>query len=188
MDDQQIIARILAGDKKPFRLLLERYEHKVFGFVLKMIKDPQLAEDITQETFLSVYRSLRQYDATKPFSTWLFAIAKNETFKHLKTRAKTDILPDEAFHQIAQDKDLVEPQIIRDEDTQSLMRALETLTDSQNQAISLRYFEDLGLEAIARRMGLSRKKTENLLYSAKQKLKATLRLNQEDHSPYVKTI
>ncbi len=188
MNDQNCIEAILGGDKQAFRFLLERYEHKVYGFVYKILKDPQLSEDIAQETFLSVYRNLKQYDATKPFSTWLFAIAKNASFKLIKDRARSEIAPEEAFHQFTEEKDQVESQIIREEANQSLISALETLTDSQNQAITLRYFEELGLDEIARRMGLTRKKTENILYSAKQKLKSTLRQNQEDHSPYAKTV
>lgn len=186
MDDQKCIVAILKGDKQAFRVLLERYEHKVYGFVNKMLMDPQLSEDVTQETFLAVYRNLKQYDQTKPFSTWLFAIAKNATFKLLKERSKSGIHPDEAFEAISEPRALVEPQIFQGETNKELMDALESLSEHQNQVITLRYFEDLSLVAIAKRLGISQKKVENLLYTAKQRLKVKLKPIMKEDFRHVK--
>ena len=79
--EKRIIERITAGDKDAFRELLVLYEHRVYGFIKKMVYDSHIAEELTQETFISVYRSLHTYDMDQPFSTWLFTIAKNNTLK-----------------------------------------------------------------------------------------------------------
>lgn len=173
-EDLACIAEILSGQQSQFRILLSRYEHKVYGFVYKLVQDPHLAEDVTQETFLAVYRNLKSYDPSKPFSPWLFSIAKYAAYKVIKGRAKVDLLSDDSFSQLTSEKDAIEPQIIAKEEAEQVIAALESLSQQQMDVLTLKYFEDLDHQMISNRLGIPKKKIENIIYAAKQKLKIML--------------
>lgn len=75
--DPQVVAAARSGDLDAFATLIRRYQPDVFRFVVHLARDPTLAEDITQETFVRVFRSLRRYRGESRFTTWLFSIARN---------------------------------------------------------------------------------------------------------------
>ena len=75
LEDQAVIRRVLAGERDAFRLLVEKYQRLVFGAALRVVRDPDEAEDLAQETFVKAYSHLAQYDARWAFATWLLTIA-----------------------------------------------------------------------------------------------------------------
>ena len=85
MTDDETIRRVLAGDHNCFGLLVEKYQTKIVGMIFNMTRDHQLSEDLGQEAFVAVYRSLGAFDSARSrFSTWLYRIAKNKTLNALK--------------------------------------------------------------------------------------------------------
>jgi len=86
-DDRQLFEMWLAGDPRGFSALYERYKSRVFGFLLRMIGDRDVAEDMLQETFLAAMRNANQFDRSRSFLSWLFGIAHKRTidyFRHAK--------------------------------------------------------------------------------------------------------
>lgn len=75
--DPQIVAAARSGDLDALTTLIRRYQPDVFRFVAHLSRDPSIAEDITQETFVRVFRSLGRYRGDSRFTTWLFSIARN---------------------------------------------------------------------------------------------------------------
>jgi RNA polymerase sigma-70 factor, ECF subfamily len=75
--DPRVISAARAGDARAFESLVRRYQADVYRFVLHLIRDPQAAEDITQESFVRAFRFLRRYRGDSRFTTWLFSIARN---------------------------------------------------------------------------------------------------------------
>ncbi len=90
-NDLQLIAEILKNpeDNEVFNILVEKYIKIVYLFVFKLIKNQEDSEDITQETFVKVWKNLKKYDPKHNFKTWLFSIAKNTAID--KTRKKRPI-------------------------------------------------------------------------------------------------
>ncbi len=87
MTDDEIIRQVLAGDLDCFGLLVEKYQKKVVGMIFNMTRDHHLSEDLGQEVFVAVYRSLGAFDSARSrFSTWLYRIAKNKTLNALKKK------------------------------------------------------------------------------------------------------
>jgi RNA polymerase sigma-70 factor (ECF subfamily) len=80
--DVQLVEATLAGDAKAYRELVERHEHRVYRFLLKHVACADEAEDLAQETFLQAYRSLRSYQASAQFTTWLIGIGLNVARNH----------------------------------------------------------------------------------------------------------
>lgn len=76
-DDAALVRRCLRGDDSAIRSLIERFQDAVFGLSVKMLGHRQDAEDVTQEVFVRVFRSLRGWDATRPLKPWVLMIAAN---------------------------------------------------------------------------------------------------------------
>lgn len=102
-DDLQIVRRVQAGDSGAFALLVERYHRPLLAFVHRLLRDESVVEDIGQEVFLSVYRSLRSFDEERavPFAAWLFIVARNRCISELRRRRGKVFLPAEALAALA---------------------------------------------------------------------------------------
>jgi RNA polymerase sigma-70 factor (ECF subfamily) len=97
-DDQLLVRRCLKGDAVAVRELVTRHQPAVYGLCVKFLGDRHEAEDVTQEVFLRVFRSLRRWDASRPFKPWVMGIAVNRCRTWMGRRAKrpepVDYLPD----------------------------------------------------------------------------------------------
>src|SRR5881398_107210 len=83
-----LVTRACSGDQDAFRLIFERYSRPVISFIYDQINDRDLAEELTQETFVRAYRSLKSLREETKLSTWLFGIAKNVARESLRSRTR----------------------------------------------------------------------------------------------------
>ncbi|MEX0315714.1 MAG: RNA polymerase sigma factor, partial [Allomuricauda sp.] len=83
--DQQLIELVLDGDVEAFAQLVEKYKHMVYTIAFRMVKRHEDAEEIAQDTFLSVYKSLRKFKRESKFSSWVYRIVYNKTLDYLKS-------------------------------------------------------------------------------------------------------
>jgi RNA polymerase sigma-70 factor (ECF subfamily) len=86
LSDQEIVAWALDGAEAAYRELLRRYERPVYALIFRMVRDRELAEDLTQETFVKVLNALDRYRAEYKFSSWIFKIANNAAIDQLRRR------------------------------------------------------------------------------------------------------
>ncbi len=82
--DMAVIRRAQRGDERAFALIVRAYEAPIFNYVLRMVGDRALAEDLTQDVFLRVFRGLRGYSRRARFTTWLFQVAKNRVIDEMR--------------------------------------------------------------------------------------------------------
>ncbi len=90
LDDAQVMLRVRDGDDAAFNYLVERYRRAMISFMYRMVHNAAIAEELSQEVFLRVYRSRASYSADAKFTTWLYRIATNLAVNHArdnKTRA-----------------------------------------------------------------------------------------------------
>lgn len=93
-DDATLVKRCLRGDAEAIRALVERYQTEVFGLCVRMLCHRHDAEDVTQEVFLRVFRSLRRWDASRPLKPWIMGIAVNRCRTWMAQRARRPELAD----------------------------------------------------------------------------------------------
>src|SRR6476469_1040548 len=86
--DEQLVKRIIAGEKDQFRELITRYQARVFAVAYKVSKNPKDAEDITQEVFLQLYRALSQFKGDSSLSTWIYKIAMNKALDYQRKQIR----------------------------------------------------------------------------------------------------
>jgi RNA polymerase sigma-70 factor, ECF subfamily len=92
LDDSELVARFLAGERKGFTELVERYQGRLLNFVYRTTGDRERAEDLVQETFIRVYRHLHRFDQSKKFSTWAYTIASNLAKNELRNRSRNPLV------------------------------------------------------------------------------------------------
>lgn len=83
-NDKELLKKYLNGDELAFEALVKKYTKLIYFFIFRQVKDPQLSEDLTQETFIKVWKNLRKFDFDKSFKTWIFKIAKNLTIDYFR--------------------------------------------------------------------------------------------------------
>lgn len=86
INDEKLVSRYLAGDKKSLEILIGRYFKPIYNFIYHYVGDAPSAEDITQDVFVRVWRKIDKFDENKKFKTWLFSIAKNAAIDFLKKK------------------------------------------------------------------------------------------------------
>ena len=92
LDDSAVVAAFLAGNRRAFDELVERYQNRLLNFVYRTTGDRERAEDLVQETFIRVYRHLHRFDQTKKFSTWVYTIASNLAKNELRNRSRNPLV------------------------------------------------------------------------------------------------
>src|SRR5690606_2436283 len=91
-DDSGLVAAFLAGEKRAFTLLVDRYQSRLLNFVYRTTGDRERAEDLVQETFIRVYRHIHRFDQSKKFSTWVYTIASNLAKNELRNRSRNPLV------------------------------------------------------------------------------------------------
>lgn len=162
MDDHTLVESLAAGDKTAFATLVEKYEKPLMNFILRFVGDRHSAEDIFQETFVRLMRSVAEYTPQGSFSTWLFTIARNLSLDHLRSRRRrreVSLAPPSSptqdnvlqFQGMPEDEGIAPEQMTQKDETRGhVLRALRQLSDVKREVLSLRYFSDLPFEEIAR--------------------------------------
>ena len=89
LSDSQIVALVMKGDNSMYALLVERYEAKLLRYATYLVKDYDVASDITQDTFIKAYVNLRSFQPGKAFSPWIYRILHNEAMNVIKRSKKT---------------------------------------------------------------------------------------------------
>jgi RNA polymerase sigma-70 factor (ECF subfamily) len=157
-----LIQRVLSGEQKAFELLVVKYQKRIERLVTRMVRDPDLASDITQDAFLSAYRNLRQFRGDAQFYTWLHRIAVNTAYKALQAKKRdpvvflSELLPEND----AAEETFLEKQELTSQDTpeamvaarqiaQAVEAAIGSLSQEYRQAWELREMEGLSYEEIA---------------------------------------
>lgn len=88
---QEIVKGILEGDEQSFSVLYDRYWSRVYAYAIKRVGNPVDAEDIAQEVFLQIHRSMGSYQGRSSLSTWIFGIAHNVTCRHFRGGSHRDV-------------------------------------------------------------------------------------------------
>jgi RNA polymerase sigma-70 factor (ECF subfamily) len=152
VSDRALVKAYLRGDAGAFEELYLRYEAPLFGYVLGMVREREEAEDVLQETFLKIMRSLGRYREQGSFRSWLYTVASNLCRDHLRKRSRHEQLARERL-QVGSSAPDPEAVFERSESSQLLSRLVDELPDEQREVVLLRVRSDLSFREIARLQG-----------------------------------
>ena len=154
--DQQLVDKVLSGDKNAFNLLVLRYQHRVAALIGRFIQDPLEVEDVCQDTFIKAYRALSLFRGDSAFYTWLYRIAVNTAKNHLVSMNRrppaSDLEVDEAEGSeigfVLREIENPESRLATDKLKQTIESAIEDLPEDLRTALTLREFSGLSYEDI----------------------------------------
>lgn len=171
--DEQLIDDILKGNQQKFRELIQRYQTKVFAVALKVSNNQRDAEDIVQEVFLQLYRSLEKFNSESSFSTWIYRITMNKAIDYKRKQKKLTIDETDNQYLSLPDRNTLTPEetLIKNLDKEVLHSYLHELPKDYRIVIDLYYFEELTYREISLKLNVAVKTVESRLYRAKRLIK-----------------
>jgi RNA polymerase sigma-70 factor, ECF subfamily len=160
------------GNPEAFEALVRRYQGPLVNFIARLIRDRYLAEDLTQEVFLRVYRAAPRFQARAKVSTWIFQIAYNLALTEIGRSRRQQRLREALSRggQEAAEEPSTGPEADREME-EEIMTVLDRLPENQKAALLLRTHEDLSYREIADILGVSVPSIESLLFRARTTLK-----------------
>ena len=186
LSDQDVVALAKEGREPAYRELLARYERPVFTLIFRMVRDRELAEDLSQETFVKVLNNIDRYSTEFKFSSWLFKIANNLTIDHLRRRRVDTISIEGAPDAVtAESAKATSISIVAGDESplaelesrelgQAIERAIAKLRPEYRACIMLRHVEDRSYEEIAEIVKLPLGTVKTYIHRARHELRAAL--------------
>ena len=181
-DDRQLLRRIVDQDKDALDLLYSRYVTPVYSMALHMLKQPPLAEEVTQDVFLNIWLKASSFNSERgqPRS-WIMSVAHHRVVDVIRSRRRTATMTDpegyETLERLPSGGASVENQVQQNLDRERIMKALAILPENQRQVIVLAYFEGYSQSEMAEFLSEPLGTIKTRVRLAMQKLRAVL---QED--------
>jgi RNA polymerase sigma-70 factor (ECF subfamily) len=184
LTDAEIMLLVKAGDDAAYEYLVLKFRRPILGFLYRMAHNSAVAEELTQEVFLRVYRSRHTYNADAKFTTWLYRIASNLAVNHARDtkheRAEASVSLNEPDPETGMTLDLadqrltVEQELVRRERLQAIRQHVQALPERQRVAVIMHKYQGLDYRQIADTLKLSESATKSLLFRAYETLRQRL--------------
>jgi RNA polymerase sigma-70 factor (ECF subfamily) len=173
-DEAFLLARAGSGDLAAFETVVLRYQRRVYGVALRIVRAHDVADDVAQETFLRAWRSLDRFELGRPFGPWVCRIAANLAVNHVRSpRAREEGLPEGYAETRSSDPGPLGA-VLDAEARRVLDAALDALSPEQRAVFVLRTGEEMSYEEIAGALGISPGTVMSRLFRARERLSRAL--------------
>ena len=160
--DDQLVAMYAKGNNEAFDTLLNRHQQRVYSYILHIVKDEELADDIFQETFVKAIMTIKQgrYTESGKFSAWISRIAHNLIIDfYRQEKSENTISADNEDTDLLNRRDLcddnIEDQMVTEQIHTDIRRLIKALPESQREVLIMRYYKDMSFKEIADATGVS---------------------------------
>lgn len=162
LSDEQLVKNYANGDSDAFDTLLARYQQKIYSYILFLVHDDEVADDLFQETFMKAIVTIRQgrYVESGRFSAWLTRIAHNLVIDKYRQNRNSNVISNDAsdadlFNDASLSDITVEMKMITEQSLTDVGRLLKELPDNQKEVLYMRFYQDLSFKEIADATGVS---------------------------------
>ena len=162
LSDEQLVKNYANGDSDAFDALLARYQQKIYSYILFLVHDDEVADDLFQETFMKAIVTIRQgrYVESGRFSAWLTRIAHNLVIDKYRQDRNSNVISNDAsdadlFNDASLSDITVEMKMITEQSLTDVGRLLKELPDNQKEVLYMRFYQDLSFKEIADATGVS---------------------------------
>lgn len=184
LNDQNFINQLQDGNQTAFSQLLDDYQQKVFGTCISFIPNKEDAEDVAQEVFLEVFKSISKFKGDSKLSTWIYKIATNKCLEFIRkknTKKRFAFIQSIMGNEIPLDKtsyftEVNHPGIILENKEKSaiIFRAIDTLPENQRVVFTLAKVDSKSYQEIVEITGKSLSSVESIMFRAKKNLQEKL--------------
>jgi RNA polymerase sigma-70 factor, ECF subfamily len=172
--DEMLIARIAGGDRLAMQTLFARYRTPVYRWLLRLVGNEAVAEDLLSDVFLDVWRQAGRFQARSAVSTWLLAIARFKALSILR-RKREDELDDEGATAVEDPNDNPETVVEKMDRSDILRQCLTELSREHREIIDLVYYHEKSVEEVARLVGIPEATVKTRMFYARKRLSGLLR-------------
>ena len=179
MNEAELIKKLIAGEEKAFGFLIDNHKQNIFRTCIGFLHNKDDAEDLTQEVFIEVFRSVKFFKQNSILATWMYRIAVNKSLNYLKRKKNqggfiVSIQQALGIKQIPSTSENPEQKVLAKEKKTLLELVLERLPENQTIAFTLAKYDDLSYKEIAEVMELSASSVESLIFRARENLRKEL--------------
>jgi len=187
LSDAELVSRFKEGDRDAFSEIVRRYQDRVYSLAYRWMRDRNVAEEVAQDVFLALFRSLGRFRGDSQLSTWIYRVVVNHCKNRKLYRSRRKMDQHEALEgeprddddgpkrQIADDGPGTDARVHQQEARDVLMHALDTLDEGPRQIIILRDINGQSYEEIAELLGVARGTVKSRLHRARNQLAKALR-------------
>ena len=172
--DEVLIGRIATGDRLAMQVLFARHHVRVYRFVLRLVRDESVAEDLISEVFLDVWRQAGRFEGRSQVSTWLLAIARFKALSALRRRPDEE-LDDETAEAIEDPSDDPEVALEKKDKSAAIRKCLEKLSAEHREIIDLVYYHEKSVEEVAQIVGIPENTVKTRMFYARKRLAELLK-------------
>lgn len=173
-DESGLLVRACGGDVVAFEEVVRRYQRRVYGVALRIVRRHDVADDVTQDTFLRAHQALSTFDISRPFGPWVCRIAANLAINHVRSpEAREEGLP-EGHDETPSSQEGPLGGVLEREAHDQLKEAMASLSAEQRAVFVLRAVEGLSYKEIAQALGISAGTVMSRLFRARERLVAAL--------------
>ncbi|MEJ8818708.1 RNA polymerase sigma factor [Lacibacter sp. H407] len=155
-DEIELMERLKRGDQQAFLTLYDRYHPLVYNWVLKLVKVPELAEDIVQEVFIKIWQIKERLNPEQSFPAFLYKISRNQAFALLKKIASDETLRSKVMTELGSNAESAENRLLWQQYEKLLNHAVEQLPVQRKKVFKLCRQEGMSYEEVATELGISR--------------------------------
>lgn len=166
-----VVRRAKAGDLAAFEQLMRQHERLVWRVAIRVLGNEADAEDVAQEVFLRLHRSLQQFDESQAFAPWLYRMTVNLCLDHRRRLSRHSLEPLDGHEELGSGSAGPEETLSREERKQALQAGLATLPAKERAALVLRDIEGLSTEQVAEALGSSATTVRSQISTARTKLR-----------------
>ncbi|WP_411768185.1 RNA polymerase sigma factor [Winogradskyella sp. A3E31] len=175
-DENILIDAINNGDARAYAQLVDRYKDLVYTLAIRMLKNREEAEEVAQDTFIKVFKSLDRFKGDSKFSTWIYRVAYNTCLDNIKKNKKhiNNVAIDEYTFNKLDTIDNALDNIIKEERSTLIKDCINKLPEDSSALLTLFYFEELSLEEISKIINVEANTVKVKLFRARKKLAVIL--------------
>ena len=176
-NDIYYINLIIEGNTNAFNILVDRYKDLVYSLALKMVKNREEAEEVAQDTFIKVFKSLSKFKGDSKFSTWIYKVTYNTCLDRLKKQKREQqvVSIDEFNTNQIKSIDNALDKMENEEREKAIHDCIQLLPADDAFLLTLFYFEEQSLEEIAKVIGLTANNVKVKLFRSRKKLTSILK-------------
>ena len=173
-DEPGLLARAKGGDLPAFEEIVRRYQRRVYGVALRVVRRHDVADDVVQDAFIRAHGALASFDLERPFGPWICRIAANLAVNHVRSpKAREEGLPEEHAERAAASGNPLDG--VLDQEVRDVLEgALARLSAEQRAVFVLRAMEEMSYKEIAEALGLSMGTVMSRLFRARERLAESL--------------
>ncbi len=168
-NDKDLIQRIAAEDQTAVQVLFARYNVRIFRFVLRFVRNEAIAEELTNEVFLDIWRQAGRYEGRSAVSTWVLAIAHNKAVSFLRKKSDEGI-DDDTLGGIEDDSDTPEITAQKASKGEVMRSCIDKLSNEHREVIDLVYYHEKSVREVSQITGVAESTVKTRMFYARKQL------------------